>query len=208
MNPTRDKSRQSPGAAQGRNRLVAFACVGMVAGMVGLAYAAVPLYQLFCQVTGYGGTTQVAAGQSATTLDETVTIRFDANVANGLNWAFSPAQAPMTVRIGETRIAKYSAQNRGSRITVGTAVYNVTPQWAGGYFFKIDCFCFTEQQLAAGERVDMPVEFYVDPEIVDDPSFSGLSAITLSYTFFPEEIEEPARVSNTRLDRVPATSGM
>jgi len=176
--------------------MIASICLGVVTGMVGLAYASVPLYQLFCQVTGYGGTTQVSTVQSENILEETVTIRFDANVAAGLGWSFRPAQGPMSVHIGEVNTANYRAENRQTMRTAGTAVFNVTPVWTGAYFYKIECFCFSEQELAAGESADMPVEFYVDPEIVNDPSYAGLSTITLSYTFFPDEIEAPARVSD------------
>jgi cytochrome c oxidase assembly protein subunit 11 len=184
----------------GRNRKVVSICLGVVFGMVGLAYASVPLYRLFCQVTGYGGTTQVSTVQSEDILDETLIIRFDANVANDLGWSFRPEQVSMTVKIGETNIANYQAQNRQSVRTAGTAVFNVTPVWTGVYFYKIECFCFTEQVLAPGESAQMPVEFYVDPEIVNDPSYVGLSAITLSYTFFPKEIEAPAQVSSSDLE--------
>lgn len=196
LNSGKQNRKSGLGAAGGRNRMIVSICAGVVVGMVGLAYASVPLYQLFCQVTGYGGTTQISTVQSEDILDETITIRFDANVANGLDWSFRPAQGPITVRIGETNTASYNAQSRRSVPTAGTAVFNVTPVWTGAYFYKIECFCFSEQELAAGESASMPVEFYVDPEIVKDPSFAGLSAITLSYTFFPEEIEAPARVSD------------
>ena len=178
------------------NRVIVSICLGVAFGMVGLAYASVPLYRLFCQVTGFGGTTQVTAVQSQDILDETLVIRFDANVANGLGWSFRPEQTSMTVKIGETNTANYHAESRQSVRTAGTAVFNVTPVWTGVYFFKIECFCFTEQELAAGEAAQMPVEFYVDPEIVNDPSYVGLSAITLSYTFFPQEIELPEQVSD------------
>ncbi len=178
-----------------RNRMIVSICLGVVVGMVGLAYASVPLYRLFCQVTGFGGTTQVSTVQSEDILDETIIVRFDANVANSLGWSFRPEQVSMTVKIGETNVASYRAENLQEARTAGTAVFNVTPVWTGVYFYKIECFCFTEQELAAGETADMPVEFYVDPEIVNDPSYVGLSAITLSYTFFPMEIEAPAQVS-------------
>ncbi|MBZ0217582.1 MAG: cytochrome c oxidase assembly protein [Fimbriimonadaceae bacterium] len=170
-----------------RNLAIAAACIGLVAGMVGLAYAAVPLYRIFCQVTGYGGTTQVGAAPSAQVLDEMTVIRFDSNVMNGLNWSFHPAHGPVEIRIGETGMAYYTATNRGDKAATGTAVFNVTPTWAGQYFVKIECFCFTEQTLAPGETMDMPVQFYVDPEIVKDDAFAGLSTITLSYTFYPAE---------------------
>lgn len=183
-----------------RNRTTVSICLGVAVGMIGLAYASVPLYRLFCQVTGYGGTTQVSTVQPEDILDETIVIRFDANVANDLGWSFQPEQVSVTMKIGETKVASYRAENLEAVRTAGTAVFNVTPVWAGIYFFKVQCFCFTEQELAAGESAQMPVEFYVDPEIVNDSSYVGLSAITLSYTFFPKEIEAPAQLSSSDLE--------
>lgn len=166
-----------------RRRATAFAAVLAVAGMTGLAYAAVPLYDLFCRVTGYGGTPTVAAvapGPGA----GTVTVRFNADTARGLPWAFRPEQTQMTVRTGESALAFYRATNRGEREIVGTATFNVTPAKAGKHFAKIDCFCFQEQRLGPGESADLPVAFFVDPEIHEDPSTEEVTTLTLSYTFF------------------------
>lgn len=179
-----------------RNRLIALACAGLVVAMIGVAYAAVPLYRIFCQVTGYGGTTQVGTAPSGNVLDAVTTIRFDGNVMHGLNWRFAPAQGPMQVRIGATELAYFTATNIGATSSTGTAAFNVTPAWAGQYFVKIECFCFTEQTLAAGETMEMPVQFYVDPAIVEDEAFEGLSTITLSYSFFPDELASRPAVSS------------
>jgi cytochrome c oxidase assembly protein subunit 11 len=151
---------------------------GVVAGMASLSFAAVPLYDLFCRVTGYGGTTQIDTTRAARpVVDREMTIRFSAHVAGGLPWSFEPAERTIQVRVGADALAFYE--------TPGTATFNVTPAKAGQYFVKMDCFCFTEQQLAPGEKVDMPVSFYVDPKIVDDPNLDEVTTITLSYTFFP-----------------------
>jgi cytochrome c oxidase assembly protein subunit 11 len=153
--------------------------------MVGLAYASVPLYRIFCQVTGYGGTTMAADAGSDVVLDRTVTIRFDANTARDMPWQFQAQQRRMTLKIGETGLAFYRASNPTAKAVTGTATFNVTPPQAGAYFNKIECFCFTEQTLEPGASADMPVSFFVDPAIVDDPELAGIGTITLSYTFFP-----------------------
>lgn len=158
---------------------------GLVAGMVGLSYAAVPLYQLFCQVTGYGGTTQRAEQTPDTVLDRKVTVRFDANVARDMGWKFRPAQRQFEVRIGESALAFYEAENVTGKSITGTATFNVTPEAAGVYFNKVQCFCFTEQTLEPNQRVDMPVTFFIDPEFVRDRETKNIQEITLSYTFFP-----------------------
>ena len=165
--------------------LTAAACAVFVAGMVGMSFAAVPLYAMFCQVTGYGGTTQRADAAPEATLDRTITVRFDANVGNGLGWSFRPAAREVRVKLGEIGEVAYLAENRTRGVTTGSAVVNVAPGEAGVYFNKIACFCFTEQTLAAGERVEMPVTFFVDPAIADDPDLAGINTITLSYTFYP-----------------------
>lgn len=157
--------------------------VGVVAVMVSLSFAAVPFYRWFCQVTGYGGTTAVSEAGSDVVLDRTIKIRFDASLEAGMPWEFRPVQREMEVRIGETNLAFYEAYNPTGRAVAGTAGFNVSPDAAGGYFTKIDCFCFTQQVLQPGERVSMPVSFYVDPAIVDDPEGRFIKAITLSYTF-------------------------
>jgi cytochrome c oxidase assembly protein subunit 11 len=167
-----------------RNRLLAVALLGVVFGMVGMAYAAVPLYALFCRVTGYGGTTQVAQGPSGRVLDREIVVRFDANV-RGLPWAFRPAVPELRLRVGETGTVSYVAENASERATIGTATFNVAPPSAGAYFNKIACFCFTEQALAPGERIEMSVQFFVDPGIAEDRDLDAVDTITLSYTFFP-----------------------
>lgn len=175
-------------------KLVAVALV-----MASLSFAAVPFYDWFCRVTGFGGTTSVAEAAPGQILDQTIRIRFDASTEQGMPWKFRPVQRVMEVRIGETALAFYEAYNPASRPVAGTAGYNVTPDAAGGYFTKIECFCFTEQVLQPGERAEMPVSFFVDPEIVKDREGKFVKEITLSYTFYetplPEEqaaIEAPA----------------
>ena len=168
--------------------------VGVIAGMaalamVGVAYAAVPLYRMFCQATGFGGTTQVAAAApSADRLvavaGRTIKVRFDGNVAPGLAWRFRPKANEVTIPIGEKRLAFYTATNTGSVPITGRAIFNVSPEDAGRYFIKIDCFCFSEQTLKAGETADMPVSYYIDPAIMDDPIARKIDEITLSYTFY------------------------
>ncbi len=171
--------------ADKQNNIVALIIVGFVVLMLGMAYAAVPLYKLFCQVTGYGGTTQISKGNEGAVLEQTVVIRFDGNVAKDMPWKFKPVQQKITVKIGENRLAHYKAVNLTDKAVTGTATFNVTPLVAGSYFNKIACFCFTEQTLQPGESVDMPVSFYVDPEFATDPDTKMIKEITLSYTFFP-----------------------
>ncbi|MFC3711732.1 cytochrome c oxidase assembly protein [Sphingoaurantiacus capsulatus] len=160
---------------------------GAAVAMVGLAYASVPLYQLFCQVTGFGGTTMFASESDvpAKPLEQTISVRFDANVAPGLSWSFKPVKTHETVKIGERRLAFYRATNHSDKPITGTASYNVSPDTAGSFFVKIACFCFTEQTLQPGQTVDMPVTYFVDPAIADDPDGHRIDEITLSYTFFP-----------------------
>ncbi|MEM8749342.1 MAG: cytochrome c oxidase assembly protein [Pseudomonadota bacterium] len=165
-------------------------CLGITFGMLGMAYAAVPLYAWFCQVTGYAGTTQRTDVASDTVLDRTITVRFDANTSNDLDWEFKPGQREMTLKIGEKKQAFYVAKNTGSDASFGTATFNVSPGVAGAYFNKMECFCFTEQTLKPGEQVEMPVVFFVDPEIVNDPLLKDTGTITLSYTFFHDEDAE------------------
>lgn len=172
-------------ARKTRTAMLAFA--GALA-MLGLGYAAVPLYQLFCQVTGFGGTTQRAseaqaqdAAQAAT--GKTISIRFDGNTAAGLPWQFHPERATETVTIGQRDLAIYIARNTSKERITGTATFNVEPEQAGRYFNKIQCFCFTEQVLEPGQEVRMPVLYYVDPAALDDPNMKGVEQITLSYTF-------------------------
>lgn len=170
--------------SQNANKRLAFSLFGVAALMVGLSFAAVPLYQLFCQVTGYGGTTQRAESLSSSVLDQRITVRFDATISSELDWSFRPEQREITARIGENILAFYKAENLSGRALTGTASFNVTPEIAGSYFSKVDCFCFTEQTLQPGQKVDMPVSFYIDPSIADDPDASRIEEIVLSYTFF------------------------
>lgn len=174
---------------KGQNRTALY-LVGMVATMVSLSFAAVPFYDWFCRTTGFGGTTGVATQAPDTILDQTVKVRFDASTERGMPWDFRPMQREMTVRIGENVLAFYEAHNTSDRIVGGTASYNVTPDAAGGYFQKIACFCFTEQVLKPGERVQMPVSFFVDPEMLKDPEGKFVQEITLSYTFYEAPLPE------------------
>ena len=167
------------------NRLLAIVAV-VAMSMVGLAYASVPLYKLFCQVTGFGGTTQIAtqAPEQALLTAEPLAVRLDANVNPQLNWSFVPVEQEVSLKPGEEITAIYRATNIGAMPSTGTATFNVTPQKAGPYFMKIECFCFTEQTLQPGESVDMPVRFFLDSEIVSDINTSDIDEIVLSYTFF------------------------
>lgn len=175
------------------NRRLVGALVALVVTMGALAWAAVPFYSWFCQVTGFAGTTQVATSGADRVLDRTVRIRFDANVMPGLDWTFRPMQREMRVRIGETAMAFYEAVNHSDQPVTGQASYNVSPDAAGYFFDKIECFCFTEQTLQPGERVEMPLTFFVSPDMVDDRDAAGIQDITLSYTFFKLDAQKSAR---------------
>jgi cytochrome c oxidase assembly protein subunit 11 len=172
-------------ASHRRHRATALWCAALVAAMVGATYAAVPLYRLLCQVTGFDGTPRVASAPSATVLDRTIVVRFDANVAPGLGWRFEPVERTATVRIGENALAFYRATNPTDRSIHGTATYNVFPEQAAPFFNKLQCFCFTEQVLEPGQSVEMPVSFFIDPQIVSDKNAGSTTHITLSYTFYP-----------------------
>lgn len=172
------------------NAKVVFRCLGVVAFMAAMTVAAVPLYDWFCRVTGYGGTTNVAAAPSDTVLEETITVRFDASRARGMEWEFRPVETSMEIQYGMTGLAFYEAYNPTDRPIAGSASFNVTPFDAGVYFSKIQCFCFEEQVLQPGERVLMPVSFFVDPELLNDPETVGTPAITLSYTFHEIDLPE------------------
>lgn len=174
---------------------VVVTCLGMVAGMLALSYASVPLYRLFCQVTGFGGTTQVSDGANTTVLEREVTVLFDANQAPDLPWRFEPVQRSITLKVGERALAFYRATNIGTTPVVGTATFNVTPVKMGGYFMKIQCFCFEEQRLEPGQSIDMPVAFYLDPEMNDWDSLDDVKTVTLSYTFFRDHDAESAVLS-------------
>jgi len=176
--------------AGNKNAKVGAIVAGVALGMVGMAYAAVPLYELFCQVTGYGGTTQQTAANEAGTVDRDMKVRFLASTHRDMPWQFKPAQIDQHLKIGEQSIAYYEAYNPTDQRVTGTATFNVTPHKAGMYFAKIDCFCFTEQVLEPGERVMMPVVYYVDPEMIDDRNMDNVSEIALSYTFFVVDEDE------------------
>ncbi len=173
-----------------KNARLGLTILAVVFGMIGLAYASVPLYNLFCSVTGFGGTTQVSQNLPDTVLDRTVTIKFNAETNRNLPWNFEPEQREIDVRLGQRGLTAYTAQNKLSTPSTGMAVYNVTPLKAGKYFHKIQCFCFNEQTLGPKERVSMPVLFFVDPSMNDDPAMDDVTAITLSYTFFKSETKE------------------
>jgi len=158
--------------------------------MLGMSYAAVPFYDWFCSVTGFGGTPLVADADAEVILERTISIRFDANAAPDMPWEFRPMQTEMVVRIGETGLAFYEAYNPTDETVAGSASYNIAPYAAGGYFTKIACFCFEMQVLAPGERVEMPVTFFVDPDMVDDMEAGGLNSITLSYTMHRADLPE------------------
>ena len=161
--------------------------VSIVVGMAGLAYASVPLYDLFCKVTGYGGTPQIAEMLPSVVGSREMTIRFNADVNRDLPWEFRPVNSKVMVRVGEPTLVYYRVKNLSDKTIIGTATYNVTPLRAGSYFSKIDCFCFAEQELKPGETVDLPVSFFVETSIESDPSMEGINTVTLSYTFFELE---------------------
>jgi cytochrome c oxidase assembly protein subunit 11 len=175
-----------------RNLRVGLMAFAGACAMLGLGYASVPLYRLFCQVTGFGGTTMIAsesqaAQASAAATGQRISIRFDGSTAMGMPWTFQPSQATDTVTIGERDIATFVARNNSDQPITGTATFNVTPEQAGKYFNKIQCFCFTEQTLAPGQEITMPVLYFVDPAMLEDPNMKGVEQITLSYTFHRAE---------------------
>jgi cytochrome c oxidase assembly protein subunit 11 len=176
---------QTPPRERRRDILVATGCAAFAAVMVGAAYAAVPFYNWFCRTTGFGGTPLIVAAAPGPVLERKVTVRFDANVAGGLPWRFEPEQGSIEVRLGEVVTVNYRVVNQSARATAGLASYNVSPPTAGAYFSKINCFCFSEQRLAAGETRDMAVVFFVDPALAKDPEQDSLDTITLSYTMYP-----------------------
>lgn len=176
-----------------RNRRIVAVSFAVAAMMVGASFAAVPLYDVFCRVTGYGGTTRIADTAPERAIDRRIVVRFNADVDRALPWRFAPGRDRIELRVGEQGFAFYRARNLSGAPVTGTATFNVTPQKAGRYFNKIDCFCFTEQRLEAGAEADMPVTFFVDPAIADDPNLHDVTTITLSYTFFRIE-EDPDRV--------------
>jgi cytochrome c oxidase assembly protein subunit 11 len=179
-----------------RTSLTAAIVIGVVAGMTGLAFAAVPLYEAFCRATGYGGTTQVAEAAPGRVLDQRIEVRFDANTAPDLPVTFAPKQRSQTLRIGESGVAFYRIHNLSDQAIVAHANYNVTPQVAGSYFFKTECFCFNDRVLAPGEEADLPLIYFISPDIVADPDTRDLATLTLSYTFFRAADQAAAIASN------------
>ncbi len=171
-------------AARRRNARTGVVLTGIVAGMVGLSFASVPLYRLFCQVTGYGGTTQIAAAAPGAVSERVIKVRFNADTAPDLPWSFKPVQREITLKVGESGLAYYRARNLAAEAVTGISTFNVTPLKAGRYFSKVQCFCFDEQRLEAGQELDMAVSFFVDPEILSDRNLDEVKTITLSYTFF------------------------
>ncbi len=176
-----------------KNRAVGIRAALFGLAMLGLAFAAVPLYRIFCQVTGFGGTTMKAEGPAPGAVEGEIGVRFDANISPTLPWKFEPEQATVRIHPGARTTIHYKASNYTARRTMGTATFNVTPAQAGQYFSKIECFCFTEQVLKGGESVRMPVVFFVDPQIAEDPATKHIDEITLSYTFYPVEKTASAR---------------
>ena len=177
-----------PHSTSKHNKRVGLILGGLVVAMIGMAYAAVPLYTLFCQVTGFGGTTQVADGNPKGVIDREMTVRFDSNVEGGLAWRVTPAR-PVTDKIGNVETIDFVATNLSDKPITGQAIFNVTPEATGIYFNKIECFCFTEQTLQPGETVQMPVTFFVDPDIAQDQDLDTIKTITLSYTFYAAQTQ-------------------
>jgi cytochrome c oxidase assembly protein subunit 11 len=193
MSPKPDTSED----LQRRIRRTAVASAAVAAGMVALAYASVPLYDLFCRMTGFGGTPMVGTAPVGQILDQTIAVRFDSNVAPGLNWHFAPETREVRVRIGEPTTVLYRVTNQGPNPTTGVATFNVQPALAGAYFVKLECFCFTEQTLQPGEAMESAVVFYVDPGLVQDPNVKDLNTITLSYTYFPAKGQPVAEAATS-----------
>ena len=185
-----------------RDAVVAAICGFVVVLMVGASYAAVPFYNWFCRATGFNGTTQVATSAPASSpLSRKIAVRFDANVAPGLPWKFEPEQTEIELNIGQVATVFYTVTNQSARTTTGQAAYNVAPLTVGAYFQKINCFCFTEQTMAPGEKRQMPVVFYVDPSIAGNAENDGLNSITLSYTFYPVHEQPPKPLAASQPDK-------
>lgn len=188
---------------KGRNNgAVVMMCLSFVVGMGAMSYAAVPLYRMFCQITGYNGTTQRVEQASTVILDRKMRVTFDANVAPGLFWEFKPVQREVNPRIGETIQVNFVAENRSNETQRGQAVFNVTPGEAGAYFNKVQCFCFTETDLKPGEKLEMPVVFYIDPEITKAVESKDIHTVTLSYTFYPKEGPKPVASNEGGAEKV------
>jgi cytochrome c oxidase assembly protein subunit 11 len=187
--------------ASRRDLVVAFCCGGLVAGMVGLSFAAVPLYSWFCRTTGFGGTTQVAKTAPTQVATRKITVRFDSNVAAGLPWRFVPERNTIDVQLGQVVTVYYAVTNKSARLTTGQAGYNVSPPTVGIYFEKINCFCFTEQTMKPGEKRNMAVVFYVDPKLAKDSELDNVNVITLSYTFYPVPNPEGAESASASTEK-------
>ena len=183
-----------------KNARLAWTLAAAVGGMLALAYAASPLYDMFCRATGFGGTPQVAQEGERPILSRTVNVRFDSNVDANLPWRFTPLEREVKVKLGEEKLVHYRVTNVSQRPIVGTSTYNVTPETAGAWFNKLQCFCFTEQLLLPGQSMDMPVVFFVDPEMDKDRRYDNVRTVTLSYTFFEAKTER----AKTLLGSVPA----
>lgn len=173
-----------------KNARTGLIVLAVIAGMIGLSFASVPLYDLFCRVTGFGGTTQTAESLPGVILDRDITIKFNADTGRSIHWTFKPEQREIVVKLGQRGLTAFTARNNANTPTTGMALYNVTPLKAGKYFHKVQCFCFDEQTLDAQEEVSMPVMFYVDPAMNEDPNMDDVKTITLSYTFYKAESQE------------------
>jgi cytochrome c oxidase assembly protein subunit 11 len=183
-----------------RHRRTALACISVVGGMVGLSYAAVPLYDLFCKVTGFAGTPLVRSAPAGEVVDREIAVRFDANVAPGLQWRFAPETPEVKIKLGATTTVLYKVVNEGAASTTGIATFNVQPALAGAYFVKLECFCFTEQTIEPGAAKESAVVFYVDPSLAQDPNVRDLTSITLSYTYFPAKAVRPPAAPSVGAD--------
>lgn len=192
MSPVPTPEPAAPDPQLRRNRNIAIVCAVVFFGMVGAAFAAVPIYRAFCQVTGYGGTVRRAEAAPDKVLDRTVRVRFDTNVRD-LPWTFEAEQTAQTLKLGETKLAFFKVTNRADHPITARALFNVAPDQAGAYFRKLQCFCFSDQTIAAGQTVEMPVLYFVDPKFADDINTKGVSDVTLSYTFFPAVDAKPGQ---------------
>jgi cytochrome c oxidase assembly protein subunit 11 len=188
----------------GRNLRVSLSLLTLVAAMVALSFAAVPLYRVFCEATGFNGTTRRSESAAVTVSDKTIDVRFDASVSPELPWRFFPMQKQVRVHLGEPKLVYFRAENLSNETVKGQATFNVLPLNAGQFFNKIQCFCFTEQVLKPGQGVDMAVQFYVDPAMAQNPDVKNASVITLSYTFFRAADDQPA--ASPKLSQLPATN--
>ncbi|MEO0635746.1 MAG: cytochrome c oxidase assembly protein [Pseudomonadota bacterium] len=192
---------------KGSNARTALFSASFALGMLGMSFAAVPLYRLFCQVTGFGGTTQRVEQVAERQLDRTIKVRFDAQAAGSLGWQFKPKVREVELKLGEATTMEYFAKNLGSLATTGEATFNVTPNNAGAYFNKLECFCFTETELASGDSMDMPVYFFIDPDLAENSDLDNLTTITLSYTFFPVD-KAGDQVAKAELENEGAATGL